>query len=242
MRLLIVGGAGYVGRIIVPALETAFECRHFDLKPVVGAEDRTVVANVSDDEAVRKAVTGIDGIVYLAMGWGKDPVRNTPDCNIIGPAFDVNVQGVYRFLHHGLAGGVKRFVYTSSLSVYHKYCAGKLLDESSPANCWEPYGFSKRVGEFICQSAQQEYPGSTITALRLVMPRNEADWPRFRYNPQAERNSCGIGPNDLRRLYLAALRYDKPGFHRVQATGDMEGRFFPNTRVYELFGWKPQNE
>ena len=242
MRLLIVGGAGYVGRIIVPALETAFECTHFDLKPVAGAEERTIVGDVGDDLAVQQAVVGIDAILYLAMGWGNNSAKNTPDCNVIGPAFDVNVRGLYRFLYYGLAAGSTRFVYTSTMSVYNRLWADTPFDESKPADCWIPYGLSKRVGEFICQSAQHAYPGSTISVLRLIRPSNETDWPPYRYNPQAERNMCGLGPNDTRRLYLAVLRHDKPGYYVVQASGDMEGRSYPNTRVYELFGWKPENE
>lgn len=243
MRYLIVGGAGHVGRIITPALESAFECRHFDLKPVAGAEDRTIVGSVLNDDDVQRAVEGVDGIIYLAMGWGRDPKTGAKDCNVIGPAFDVNVQGVYRFLRFGLAAGARRFIYTSTLSVYDKYLRhARPLDESHPADCWDPYGFSKRLGEFICQSAHEQYPDAMIISLRLIQPRNEEQWPHFRYDPKSPHNSYGIGPNDLRRLYLAAARFDRPGYYFVQGTGDMEGHTYPNTKAYELLGWKPENE
>lgn len=90
MKLLIVGGAGYVGTVIRPALEAQFACTHFDLRPVSGAEDRAVTADVDDDDKVRQAVAGRDAILYLAMGLGKA----APTCNEIGAAFDVNVRGM----------------------------------------------------------------------------------------------------------------------------------------------------
>lgn len=244
MKLLIVGGAGYVGSIVVPAFEKKFECTHFDIKPVPGYEDHTILADVANEEKVRQAVVGMDAVLYLAMGVGKDipDAQKPPSCNDINPSFDVNVRGLYRFLYLSLNAGVKRFVYISTLSVYKNLADNTVFDESRPADAWNPYGLSKRVGEFICGCAAQAHESTCITAIRLIMPRNENDWPKFRYDHQKPRNYCGTGPEDTRRLFLAAVDFDKPGFHLLQASGDMEGKFFPNTRVNELLGWSPRNE
>ncbi|HBG77995.1 MAG TPA: hypothetical protein DDW84_03975 [Phycisphaerales bacterium] len=238
MKLLIVGGAGYVGSIVVPILEKEFECTHFDLHPVPGYEDRTIVADVCDEEKVRQAVVGMDAILYLAMGVGN---RGKTDVSAIGPAFDVNVCGLYRFLCLSLAGGTKRFVYASTLSVYKNYHLNT-TDENSPADTWHTYGLSKRVGEFICSCAAQEYNSATITAIRLILPRNEKDWPDYRHDPQKPRNGFATGPKDTQRLFSAAVNFDKPGFHLLQASGDMEGKILPNKRVSEMLGWLPKNE
>ena len=238
MKLLIVGGAGYVGSILRPAIESEFECTHFDLRPVQGAEDRTIVADVSDDEKVRQAVAGVDAVLYMAMGIGKVTYK----VNDIDTAFDVNVRGLYRFLQHSLSSGTTRFVYASTLSVYRHLGSDLPLHEGHPADAWETYGLSKRVGEFICQAATQEYPNSTVVAIRLNFPRNEADWPRHRYNPELPRNICALGPNDARRLFISAIRLDKPGFHMAQASGDMEDKSYPNKQAHEILGWKPNND
>ena len=238
MKLLIVGGAGYVGTVIRPALEAQFACTHFDLRPVSGAEDRAVTADVDDDDKVRQAVAGRDAILYLAMGLGKA----APTCNEIGAAFDVNVRGLYRFCYHSLEAGIKRFVYASTLSVYKHLRQEQDIDENVPSDAWDPYGMSKRVGEFVCRSAAGEYPDTTIVALRLMMPRNTADWPPHRYNPESSHNCCALGPKDTQRLFVAAVNCDRPGFHLMQATGDMKDRSYPNKRAYQVLGWLPQNE
>jgi nucleoside-diphosphate-sugar epimerase len=245
MKLLIVGGAGYVGSIVVPTFEEKFECTHFDMKPVPGCEDRTILADVGDEEKVRQAIVGMDAIFYLAMGVGKHALDNNgcnPTCNDINPAFDVNVRGLYRFLLLSLNAGAKRFVYASTLSVYNNLNGKTLFDENRSTDAWDPYGLSKRVGEFICGCAAQAHDSSCVTALRLIMPRNENDWPKFKYEFQKPQNYCGTGPDDTRRLFLAAVNFDKPGFHVLQASGDMEGKFLPNKRVNEVLGWLPENK
>ena len=241
MKLLIVGGAGYVGSIVVPTFEKEFECTYFDIKPVKGYENRTVLADVGDGEKVRQAVDGVDAIFYLAMGWGKD-AKGRPSCSDINPTFDVNISGLYRFLYLSLNAGAKRFVYASTLSVYKNLWDNTVFDENRPVDSWHPYGLSKRVGEFICGCAAQEYDSSCITAIRLIFPRNENDWPNNRYDPKKPRNSCATGPKDIQRLFVKAINFDKPGFHLLQASGDMENKFFPNKCVNELLGWLPKNE
>jgi nucleoside-diphosphate-sugar epimerase len=236
MKLLVVGGAGHVGSVLRPALEREHECIHYDLRPVPGAEDRTILADVNDEQQVAQAVRNVEGVVYLAMGTVNHD-RST--VNAIDPAFNVNVRGAYRFLHQSLAAGVRRFVYASSLSVYSG-CV-KAVDETVPADCWHPYGFSKRVGEFVCQAASQVYPDAMIVALRLNLPVDEEAWPRHRFDPEKERNSCALGPQDTRDLFLAAIRCDRPGCHILNTTGDILGKRYSNQRARTLLGWFPQN-
>jgi nucleoside-diphosphate-sugar epimerase len=237
MKLLVIGGAGYVGSIIRPDLDAAHACRHLDLKPVPGAEDRTLVGDVNNDAVVQEAVRDQEAVLYLAMGM-TDGIRKT--VNDVDPAFNVNVRGLYRVLHHALSAGVRRFVYTSTLSVYDRVWSD-FKDENAPPNAWQPYGISKRLGESLCQAAAQQFPLATILALRLCLPQNEADWPAHRYDPTKARNHCDTGPQDIRRLFLRALELDHPGCHIVQATGDMSNQRLPNTRVQALLGWSPEN-
>ena len=49
MKLLIVGGAGYVGQIVCPVIAQEHDCTYLDLQPVSGAQDRTIIADVIDD-------------------------------------------------------------------------------------------------------------------------------------------------------------------------------------------------
>lgn len=236
MNVLLIGGAGHVGSILRPALEAAHKVHHFDLQPVPGAEDRTTIASVTDHDAVKEAVAGRDAVVYLAMG----DARKQHDHQ---PSFDVNVQGVYLALRMALKAGVPRFIYTSSLSVYHLESLPKPADEDAEPNNWSTYGVTKRLGEHVCEIAGRRYPEATITALRLMLPFDDRRWERHQAGTSKRgKGYCPTGPQDIQRLYLAALALDKPGVHIVQATGDIKGERFKHDRVTELLGWAPRGE
>jgi nucleoside-diphosphate-sugar epimerase len=243
MKLLIVGGAGHVGSIIRTALEKEHDCRYFDIRPVPGAEDRTIVADVHDDAAVAKAMAGIEAVAYLAMGKGPNAENPNAAINDITAAFGVNVAGVYRFLAHGLGpdGSLKRFVYASSLSVYHRVKPKRrYVDETVPPDGHYPYAITKRLGEEVCRMTTEKYPHVTIVALRLVLPKADNDWPYEHENKDSLAANCATGPNDMRRLYLAALKFDKPGYFMMQCSGDLTGKKIPNDRAREILGWMPE--
>ncbi len=234
MKVLVIGGAGMVGQILQPGLEAEHELFCFDRRSVPALGKRSIVGDLSDQDAVETAVQDMEAVVYLAMGMiGTD--RNT--CQLVDPAFDVNVRDAYRVMHSALAAGARRIVYASSLSVYRSLTSSARFDEQVPADAWDPYGLSKRVGEMICRAAAQHFPDATIVALRMINPCNEETFAADR-----GRNGQQTGPNDLRNLYLAALRCDTPGAHVVQATGDVADDLLPNHAVNKLLGWRPKGE
>ncbi|HPN84073.1 MAG TPA: NAD-dependent epimerase/dehydratase family protein [Victivallales bacterium] len=244
MKVLIVGGAGYLGSIVVPVLEKEFDCFHLDLISVKGAKRPTTIADVRSDEAVVGAVSGMDVVLYMPLGRQNNPMRGrTNDPEHIGAAFDVNVQGLYRYLSHSLKAGCQKFIYVSSMSVYSNLSSYPVpLDENTPANSWLAYGMSKRTGEFICQCASEKYPSATITSLRIFAPMSEEKWNIKEQTKNPKWDACCTGPKDSRRLFVAAVKLEKPGFHIVNTCGDPDGKFFPNARATDLLGWKPAGE
>src|SRR5688500_8149304 len=86
MKVLVVGAAGYVGSILRPALEAAHDCTYFDRVPIPDRLDRMIVADVLDVGKVAQSVTGIEALIYMAMGAASDALVGTS-----GPRADVNV-------------------------------------------------------------------------------------------------------------------------------------------------------
>lgn len=241
MKLLVIGGAGYVGSILRPALEAAHECYHFDQMPIGGvADDHQIVADLNDDYALRLAVYRKDALLFLAMGkappmttTAPHPVRDTDY------AFDVNAKGYFRAVSAAMDEGIRSVVYASSLSVYRNrtFTRGS-LDETVPPNGADSYGMTKRLGEEMNNVFAAAFPDATLVSLRLMWPRNEKDWSGNEFTPG--RYWYPTGPHDLRRLFLAALECRRPGSHIVQATGDLEEHAFSHARVSELLDWKPE--
>ena len=243
MRVLIVGGAGFVGTILRPALMAEHDCTCFDLVPVEEMGERNIVGDVNDLNSVRTAVANTEAVVYLPLGGvneESDDYLGTAGtkCTVAG-AFKVQVEGFYRFLWEGLAAGVTRFVYASSLSVYRSIHEDLPLSEDRIPDGWDPYAVSKQLGEHLCTLAAGAYPEACFVALRLMLPTTEEGFRDF--DPMRYRNRIFVtGPRDLANLFLAALACPQPGAHVVQATGDIDGACYPNHRVTELLSWKPQ--
>jgi nucleoside-diphosphate-sugar epimerase len=241
MKLLIIGGAGYVGKILRAPLDERYECRYLDLHPIPEVADRCLVGDLNDSALLERAMDGVDGVVWLAAGVKADvgPRETYGDTDF---AFDVNVKGMFRVLNAAARADVRRFVFASSLSVYGS-CYDRdhyPLDEADPTTAWDPYGMSKRIAEFMGDAWVQRSPDNTFVALRLLRPRNEEDWPGYEYRPGW--NWYPLAPNDVRRLFVAAIELERPGVFIMQASGDLGGEAFPNSRAAEVLQWRPRGE
>lgn len=241
MKVLVIGGGGYVGRIVQKSLEAQHQVSYLDLVAIAGAEDRCFVGDLADTDLVRRALTGQDAVIFMAMGGFKD---NKSSFDHLDPAFNVNVRDQYRVLKNGLELGIRKFILISTLSVYRKTRVDHVRDETDPADAFlSPYAITKRLAENLHQAAAQEYPDGVFLCLRFMLPRNDEDFPKYpAFDPAAgTKNSCAMGPNDIRSLMHASLACDKPGCHIVQTTGDVTGVRYPNTRATQVMGWAPQN-
>jgi dTDP-4-dehydrorhamnose reductase len=241
LKLLIVGGAGYVGQLVCPAIDQEHDCTHYDQRPVSGAEDRTIIADVNDDDAIKDAVRDFEGVLYMAMGTDDTGLESS---QLVDPAFDVNVKGLYRFVSISLHSGVNWFCYVSSLSVYEGTTAphNLAINERVGADSWGPYGMSKRIGEFLCESLWRVFPQSVVLSLRLCLPKSEEDWLKWqKYVKDEPRRKFlpALGPESTRQLFLAALRCNKPGCHILNTTGDVDQNEYDNSATKLLLGWEP---
>lgn len=240
MKILIVGGAGYVGSIVRDGLEAQHDCWYYDLKPVVGRESRTILADVCDAQQIQRAVVSMQAIVYMAMGVTSlttSPTGHREDVHELNFAFSVNTGGWLGFVTAGLLAGVRRFVYTSSLSVFANEMPDYQLTEDHPPSAWHPYGMSKRCGEFVCEEASKRQPDATFLTLRVMAPRNRENFAaRQRYKP--DREPPHLGPEDTTRLYLASIACERPGYHIIHATGDVKEQWYRHRNARDLLGWE----
>jgi dTDP-L-rhamnose 4-epimerase len=122
MRVLVTGGAGFIGRHVVAALATsAHEVRVLDslrgdvhrgrTPPIACAEMR--VGDVRDRDAVADALRGVDAVVHLAakVGLGVS-TADAPDYA------DSNVHGTAVLLAAMADAGVRDLVLASSMVIY----------------------------------------------------------------------------------------------------------------------------
>jgi len=143
MKILIAGGAGYIGSILVPVLiEHGYEVEVIDLLWFGNHLPENVkVIQKELFECIEDDFKGYDQVIFLA-GLSNDPMAEfNPSKNFV----DNGALPSY-LAYMAKRAGVRRFIYASSCSVYG-YTIDKLYDEEAPAVSNYPYGISKLQGE-----------------------------------------------------------------------------------------------
>jgi UDP-glucose 4-epimerase len=167
MKILVTGGAGFIGSHIVDALlreghavavlDDLSSGSRDNLPPGVPLH----VADIVDPEAVGRvfAVEQPDAVCHQAA-------QMSVSRSVREPLFDarVNCIGLINVLDAAVAGGCKRVVFASSGGVLYGDVTAP-APESTPANPVSPYGITKWVGERYLSFYAAEH-GLTAVALR----------------------------------------------------------------------------
>ena len=167
MRVLVTGGAGFIGSHVVDKLiDTGITPRIFDVQPSphhAPGEIDTYLGDLTDPDALRAATEGCDAVIHLAAVADVNHVAADP-----GYAETVNSRGTFNVLEAAHATGVDRVVYGSTIWVYNGYDG--LADEDTNAGLPSHlYTATKLAGEMYCKSYSEQY-GLDCTILRFGIP------------------------------------------------------------------------
>ena len=143
MKILIAGGAGYIGSVLVPKLlDRGYEVDVVDLfwfGNHLPAEAGIIKKDIFDITV--KDLEPYQQVVFLA-GLSNDPMAEySPSQNFI-----FNAAAPAYLAYIAKKANVKRYVYACSCSVYG-YTDNELFDENQPVASSYPYGISKLQGE-----------------------------------------------------------------------------------------------
>ncbi|MBI5496278.1 MAG: SDR family oxidoreductase [Deltaproteobacteria bacterium] len=144
MRILVAGGAGYIGSVLVPRLlERGYQVDVVD-QLWFGNHLPAGVKIIERDlmDLGEKDLAGYQQVIYIA-GLSNDPMAEySPARNFVE-----NGAGAAYLAYIAKRCGVERYIYGGSCSVYG-YTVNELYDEQSPTVSSYPYGISKLQGEF----------------------------------------------------------------------------------------------
>ena len=167
-RILVTGGAGFVGATLVRQLVAVGQrVRVFDNYStgdpahLAGVDAELVEGDIRDSGALDAALAGIDAVVHLAAAGSVIMSITDPAAN-----FDVNVLGTFRVLDAARRAGVERTVQASTGGALIGN-ATPPVDESSLPKPISPYGASKLAGEGYAHAFATSYGLRTI-ALRFA--------------------------------------------------------------------------
>lgn len=172
MRVLVTGGAGFIGAHLVAALAAAGDevavldnlRRGVPEKLAPFERDgavRFVEGDIRDRAAVQRAMQGVARVYHAAA-----------QSNVLGAVTDIdysfttNVVGTYHVLAAARDEEVERVIFTSSREVYGEVTEVP-VSEDRPLNPKNAYGASKLAGEAYCRVFQSTY-GLDVSVLRLA--------------------------------------------------------------------------
>jgi nucleoside-diphosphate-sugar epimerase len=160
MKILIAGGAGYVGNVLIPKLlDRGYKVDVVDLFWFGNNLPRQVgVLNKDIFQLSVEDLEPYDQVIFLA-GLSNDPMAEfSPSKNFI-----FNAAAPAYLAYTAKNAKVKRYVYASSCSVYG-YTEDELFDETRPVSSNYPYGISKLQGEQAAMQLADE--NFSVIALR----------------------------------------------------------------------------
>lgn len=170
MRILVTGGAGFIGSHLVDRLvfdQTGevfvfdnFSRGRMDHLAHICHRISVVRGDIRDRILLRKAMSGVDLVYHLAAQSNVlGAVRGLDD------SFETNVAGTYEVLKAAAAAGVKRVIFSSSREVYGEPVSLP-VPENAPISPKNAYGVSKAAGEMYCRLFGSA--GLEVIVLRLA--------------------------------------------------------------------------
>jgi nucleoside-diphosphate-sugar epimerase len=174
MKVLVAGGAGYIGSALIPKLlERGYQVDVVDL--FWFGNNLPAQAGIIHKDIFNLTVEDLQPyhqVIFLA-GLSNDPMAEfAPAKNFI-----FNAAAPAYLAYTAKKAKVKRYVYASSCSVYG-HTDDEIFDETRPVSSSYPYGISKRQGE----QAAMQLSDETFSVLALRMGTVSGYSPRMRFD------------------------------------------------------------
>ena len=152
MRVLITGGAGFIGRNISDHFQDRAEVRVIDdlrsgsKSNLSGLKCQLIVGSILDRDLVKEAVKGVDFVFHLAaMVSVQESMQKPNECA------EINTRGTAIVLEEAARARVKKLILSSSAAIYGDNPAIPQIESMQP-DPKSPYASSKYEAEQQCRS------------------------------------------------------------------------------------------
>lgn len=195
MRVFLTGATGFVGWHLLEALlargdQVRCLARPASRRLLEGASVEVVVGDLTDFEAIRRAVEGAEAVYHCAADYRlyvEDPAA----------MYRANVEGTRNVLRAAAESGAQRVVYTSTVGALGLHPAGEPADERTAGRLGQMVGHYKR-SKFLAERVAEEW---AIRGLPVVI-----------VNPSAPVGERDIKPTATGKMILDFLKGRIPAY------------------------------
>jgi UDP-glucose 4-epimerase len=241
-RILVIGGAGFVGSHIVDqlldepvreviVLDNLVRGTRENLSSAVG-DDRVsnVEGSILDTELLAELMAGTDYVFHLAALWLYECVHEPRS------AVEVNIVGTFNVIEAAQAAGVKKVINSSSASVYGD-AVETPMTEDHPFNNRTTYGATKIAGEQLFRAFNEQhgldyiglrymnvygprmdYKGTYVSVIMKVLDKIEAGEPPQIFGDGSQAYDF-VHVTDVARANILALKSDASDVNVNVGTG-----------------------
>jgi uronate dehydrogenase len=235
MKLLLVGADGNVARYVGNVLQGDYDLRLLVHKGPSGLDGEDIFGDVREPGDVARAMEGVDVVLHFAIARYSRRGEE-PEIDIAQGQFDVNVKGLYNVVATAAQHGVKRFIYTSSMTVsragQESRAGDRLMTEAEPVTPKRAYPHTKYLGEEICRCHADQFPLGVI-CLRLgnVVPKGTTPLDETKWYPG------WVHGEDVGEAFRLAIEAEDIGFEVFHIFADVPGLKWDNAKAKRLLGF-----
>jgi UDP-glucose 4-epimerase len=175
MRVLVTGGAGFIGSHIVEHFQGRAEVRVLDnlrsgfLHNLEGFKHEFIRGSILDRDLVRQAMQGVDYVFHLAaMISVPESMQKPVECN------EINTIGTLVVLEEAERAGAKKLVLSSSAAIYGDNPVTPKVETMFPEPK-SPYAITKLDGEYYCRmfTAEGRLQTTCLRYFNVFGPRQD---------------------------------------------------------------------
>jgi len=238
--VLLTGAEGRVGQAILSDLSGEYDWRLLDRDPPTRRADHEfVVADITDEDAVREAMEGVGAVVHLAG----DPRPEAPWDSVLTN----NIDGTQTVLSAAVDAGVEKFAFASSNHAVGAFETDERTPEMyrsddefrldgtelpRPSNL---YGVSKASGEVLGRYYHDHHDLSVVCVRIGNLTKGHP--PRDYERGQA----MWLSHRDCAHLFDRCLTADY-GYEIVYGISDNDRKYYSVERAREVLGYDPQDD
>ncbi|MFB6235257.1 MAG: NAD-dependent glucose-6-phosphate dehydrogenase Azf [Halopenitus sp.] len=242
--VLLTGAGGRVGRAILRGIGDEYDWRLLDREPLTGqdvpaaVEDaETLVADITDEAAVREAMAGVGAVIHLAG----DPRPDAPWDSLLRN----NIDGTRTIFEAAVDADVETVVFASSNHAVGHYETERAPDlyradddfrltGDEPPRPSNLYGVSKAAGETLGRYYHDEYDRDVVCVRIGNLTKDHP--PREYERGQA----MWLSHRDCAHLFDCCLTADYD-YEIVYGISDNDRKYYSLERAKEVLGYDPQD-